>query len=191
MSTHYEVLGVGRDASPADVKRAYRALALRWHPDKNPDARDEAEARFVQVAAAYECLSDERSRDAYDRGGSSLVAGQRGTPFGGFDLFRASQMFSENFGEALAADWRPGMKVSGTFVRGGKRMTVTMFPDGTSEEREEATRGGGDMTYVSRSGAGGSFTSVHIQVQFPVRTQVNPQSTPPARPPRRHRRRRF
>ena len=165
--SHYEVLGIERsETSPAEIKRAYRALALRWHPDKNPNAREEAEARFVEVAAAYECLSNESSREAYNRvrdnpGASSLVAAQH-SPFGGFDLFRASKMFGENFGEALASDWSPGMQVSGTLVRGGKRVTVTIFPDGTSEECEATTRGG-DMTYVNRSGAGGSFTSVQIQ----------------------------
>ena len=54
-----------------------------------------------------------------------------------FDFFRASQMFNENFGEALANDWRPGMRVSGTLVRNGKRVTVTINEDGTSDEREE------------------------------------------------------
>lgn len=136
------MLGVSRDASAAEVRRAYRALALRWHPDKaQPDDKEEvraghaafalpappsaprvprpttrtllraqAERRFIEVAAAYEILSDDRSRAAYDRGGSALVARQAGggaDAFGGgdFGLFRASTLFRENFGEALAADW--------------------------------------------------------------------------------------
>jgi len=162
--SHYEVLGVSRVATVSEIKRAYRTQALRWHPDKHPPTeRKEAEAHFVRVAAAYECLSEARSREAYDRGDTSLSPAHHAASFGGtsFDVFRASQLFRENFGESLAADWRPGQRVEGTLVRGGKRVSVTIYPDGTSDEREESTLGG-DYTYVSRSGAGGSFTSVQI-----------------------------
>jgi molecular chaperone DnaJ len=63
---YYEVLGVRRDASQADLKRAFRALALRYHPDRNPDDLD-AERRFKEVVEAYETLSDPESRKRYDR----------------------------------------------------------------------------------------------------------------------------
>eukprot|EP00282_Hemiselmis_andersenii_P036628 CAMPEP_0169434252 /NCGR_PEP_ID=MMETSP1042-20121227/4433_1 /TAXON_ID=464988 /ORGANISM="Hemiselmis andersenii, Strain CCMP1180" /LENGTH=67 /DNA_ID=CAMNT_0009544821 /DNA_START=167 /DNA_END=367 /DNA_ORIENTATION=- len=55
---YYEVLGVPRGASEADIKRAYKKLALRWHPDKNPDDRDGAEANFKRVSEAYDVLTD-------------------------------------------------------------------------------------------------------------------------------------
>ena len=128
IESHYATLGVECDASTADIRKAYRALALKWHPDKNPEARAEAERRFVQISAAYEVLADEHKRLAYDRGGMEMVRGGGGAGFGGspFDFARAASMFNENFGEALAADWRPGMSVSGTFVRGGKRVTITI-----------------------------------------------------------------
>jgi molecular chaperone DnaJ len=63
---YYEVLGVRRDASPGELKRAFRALALRYHPDRNPDDLD-AERRFKEVVEAYETLSDPSSRKRYDR----------------------------------------------------------------------------------------------------------------------------
>ncbi len=73
MTDHYQVLGIGRDASPTDIKKAFRRLARETHPDANPDD-PAAEARFRQVAEAYEVLSDPEKRARYDRG-ESLDAG--------------------------------------------------------------------------------------------------------------------
>ncbi|OWM69728.1 hypothetical protein CDL15_Pgr025577 [Punica granatum] len=64
----YKILGVSKTASVADIKRAYKKLALQWHPDKNVDNREEAENKFREIAAAYEVLSDEDKRVRYDRG---------------------------------------------------------------------------------------------------------------------------
>ena len=159
---HYDTLGVAQDASIAEIRKAYRAAALRWHPDKNPDDRERAERKFVEVAAAYEVLSDEASRAAYDRGGDSVVH-HRGTAGTGFDFARANEVFHANFGESLASRWRPGMHVSGTLVRDGKRVTVTIHADGTSDEKEEAvSHGTAAYSYVSSSGPGGQGSSIVI-----------------------------
>ncbi|CAA6661818.1 unnamed protein product [Spirodela intermedia] len=64
----YKILGISRTASIAEIKRAYKKLALQWHPDKNVDNREEAEAKFREIAAAYEVLGDEEKRVRYDRG---------------------------------------------------------------------------------------------------------------------------
>jgi curved DNA-binding protein CbpA len=67
MEDYYAVLGLSEVATPEDIRRAYRQLALRWHPDKNPENPELAERKFKQIAEAYEVLSDENRRRSYDR----------------------------------------------------------------------------------------------------------------------------
>jgi molecular chaperone DnaJ len=87
---YYEVLGVGRNASEEDVKRAYRRLAVKFHPDKNPDD-PHAEEKFKELGEAYDVLMDSDKRAAYDRFGHAAFA-SGGAGFGGFhdpfDIFR-------------------------------------------------------------------------------------------------------
>ncbi len=98
---YYEVLGVSREAGAEDLKRAYRTLARSLHPDANPDD-PEAEARFKEVALAYETLSDPRRRQHYDRfgAGGPGAAGGAGDAFGGGlgDIFEAFFGGSSPFG---------------------------------------------------------------------------------------------
>ncbi|XP_047054505.1 dnaJ protein P58IPK homolog B [Lolium rigidum] len=84
----YKILGISKTASAADIKRAYKRLALQWHPDKNQENREEAENMFREIAAAYEVLSDEDKRVRYDRGEDLDEMGGGGggggfNPFGG------------------------------------------------------------------------------------------------------------
>jgi molecular chaperone DnaJ len=91
---YYDVLGVGRDASKDDIRRAYRRKAREYHPDVNdaPDAAD----RFREVKEAYEVLSDDDKRAMYDRFGHD--ADQFGRGFGGFSDFGIDDLFNEFFG---------------------------------------------------------------------------------------------
>ncbi|KAK5861269.1 hypothetical protein PBY51_022679 [Eleginops maclovinus] len=73
MVDYYNVLGVSKTASQDDIKKAYRKLALKWHPDKNPDNKEEAEIKFKELSEAYEVLSDKSKRDAYDRCGTDRM----------------------------------------------------------------------------------------------------------------------
>lgn len=59
---YYEVLGVARDANEDEIKKAYRKLAIKWHPDKNPDNKEQAEEMFKRVGEAYEVLSKKDKR---------------------------------------------------------------------------------------------------------------------------------
>ena len=95
---YYEVLGVNRDATEEDLKKAYRRLAMKWHPDRNPD-NPKAEEHFKEAKEAYEVLSEPQKRAAYDQFGHAGVdpqaAGAAGA--GGFgDIF--SDIFGEIFG---------------------------------------------------------------------------------------------
>jgi len=69
MVDHYRILGVTRDASDADIKKAYRKEALKWHPDKNPDQKERAERRFKEISQAFKVLSDPDERAHFDRYG--------------------------------------------------------------------------------------------------------------------------
>ena len=100
MADFYELLGVGRDADPDTLKRAYRRLARQYHPDINKEAG--AEDRFKEIGRAYEVLSDPQSRARYDQFGEAGLGGAAGAPdmgdMGGFaDLF---ETFFSGFGGA-------------------------------------------------------------------------------------------
>jgi molecular chaperone DnaJ len=110
----YQILGVSRDASQDELKKAYRKLAMKYHPDQNKDNK-EAEAKFKDINHAYDVLKDEQKRAAYDRFGESAFDGSMGggagaggfaggfgggnaSGFGGF-----SDIFEDIFGEAMGA----------------------------------------------------------------------------------------
>jgi len=99
---YYEILGVDRAAGTDVLKRAYRKLAHKYHPDKNPDDPD-AEALFKEASEAYAVLTDAEKRANYDRFGHAGVSGGAGgDPFAGFDPFQSfGDLFSEFFGGDL------------------------------------------------------------------------------------------
>jgi molecular chaperone DnaJ len=123
----YEVLGVKRDASADELKKAYRKLAMKYHPDRNPD-NEEAEQKFKEASAAYDILKDEQKRAAYDRFGHDAfeggMGGQGGHPGAGFG--GAGGDFSDIFSDLF-----------GDFVGGG---------GGGARQREAKSRGA-DLRY--------------------------------------------
>ncbi|XP_028249879.1 dnaJ homolog subfamily B member 2 isoform X2 [Parambassis ranga] len=105
MVDYYSILGVSKTATQEDIKKAYRKLALKWHPDKNPENKEEAERKFKELAEAYEVLSDTSKRDAYDRYGNDRMphTGSSSSDFSDFPGFTFTfrspdEVFSEFFG---------------------------------------------------------------------------------------------
>ncbi|NBC19155.1 MAG: DnaJ domain-containing protein, partial [Bacteroidetes bacterium] len=130
MRDYYEILGVSRDASAAEIKKAYRKLALEYHPDRNPDDA-EAESKFKEAAEAYEVLSDDQKRARYDRFGHAGVRGNGGRGGPGFqdvnDIFSA---FSDIFGGAAG---------------GGGTIFDEVFGGGGRRRRSRRNNTGGDL----------------------------------------------
>lgn len=97
---YYEVLGVSKDASSQEMKKAYRRLAMKYHPDRNPDDAS-AEASFKEANEAYEVLTDSQKRAAYDRFGHSAVDGSAGSS--GFSSGSSfGSIFEDVFGDIFS-----------------------------------------------------------------------------------------
>lgn len=115
---YYDVLGVSRDATEADIKKAYRVLAKKYHPDANPDNK-EAEAKFKEASEAYAILSDRDKRQQYDQYGHSAFEGGAG----GFDFndFDFGDIFGDLFGGDIFGDLFGGGRRRGSAANNGPR----------------------------------------------------------------------
>ena len=151
---YYAILGIKKDATDAEVKKAYRKLALKWHPDKNPNNREEAEEKFKKINEAYSVLSDKDKRRQYDNGGIHF-------DFGGFnaddifkDFFGGKDPFSEFFkfddddgfmgGFKMGGDFGDGFGASfsfssSSFSSSGSKRSFTKTVNGKTIHRTEET----------------------------------------------------
>ena len=140
---YYEVLEVTRDAAAEQIKSAYRKAALRWHPDRNPEHKKDAEERFREASEAYSVLSDPQKRATYDRFGHAGLAG------GGFESGFNASIFEE-FQDIFA-----GFGLEDLFGMGGGRR-------GRSRRGQRGNDLRYDMTLAFEEAAAGVTTKVKV-----------------------------
>jgi molecular chaperone DnaJ len=122
---YYEVLGISKNADEAEIKKAYRKLAIKFHPDKNPgDAT--AEDKFKEAAEAYEVLSNAEKRAQYDRFGHAGVGGASGFGGGGMNMDDIFSQFGDIFGGAFGGGSFGGSRSGGARVVRGTNLRVKM-----------------------------------------------------------------
>ncbi|XVE76555.1 hypothetical protein DITRI_Ditri12bG0182700 [Diplodiscus trichospermus] len=156
---YYKILQVDRNAKDEDLKKAYRKLAMKWHPDKNPNNKKEAEAKFKQISEAYDVLSDPQKRAVYDQYGEEGLKGQMPPPGAGgfhggdggptmfgFNTRSPDDIFSEFFGFSSP--------FGGMGDMGGSRAGASGFPRGMfGEDIFGSFRGGaGEGSTMHRKG---------------------------------------
>lgn len=139
---YYEVLGLSKSASTAEIKKGYRKMAVKYHPDKNPDDK-EAEEKFKEAAEAYEVLSDDNKKARYDQHGhSAFEGGQGGGGFGGFgggmdmdDIFsQFGDIFGGGFGGGGRRQSRGPMRAKGSNLRIRVKLTLEEIAHGVDKK---------------------------------------------------------
>lgn len=137
---YYEVLGVNKSASASEIKKAYRKLALKYHPDKNPDDAA-AEAKFKEAAEAYEVLSNPEKKQRYDQFGHAGVGGAAGggAGFGGMNMDDIFSQFGDVFGGAFGGgggrqQQRGQRRSRGTNLRVKIKLTLEEISEGVNKK---------------------------------------------------------
>ncbi len=140
---YYEVLGVERGADDASIKKAYRQLAKKYHPDMNPGDAD-AEKKFKEASEAYAVLSDPDKRRQYDQFGHAAFEGGGAGGFGGFDFGGAdfSDIFGDIFGDFFGGGSRRSSNgpMRGANLRTSVRITFSEAEIGRASWRERVLR---------------------------------------------------
>ncbi len=125
---YYKILGVRHDADGAEIKKAYRKLAMKFHPDQNKD-NPKAEEKFKEINEAYDVLKDEQKRSAYDQYGSAAFDGSMGAAgagAGGFSSGSFSDIFEDMFGEFMSGGHKGGAAHRGPIRGSDLQYTLEM-----------------------------------------------------------------
>ncbi len=166
----YEVLGVSRSANESEIKKAYRKLALKYHPDKNPDDKA-SEDKFKEAAEAYEVLSDSDKRARYDRFGHAGMGGASGGR-GGMDMDDIFSQFGDVFGGAFGGGSFGGsrggtQRARGTNLRVKMKMTLEEIAEGVTKKIKVNKLVNADgVTYKSCSTCNGSGRVTRVAQTF-------------------------
>ena len=140
---YYATLGVARDAGTDDLKKAYRKLAMQYHPDRNPGDK-QAEAKFKEINEAYDVLKDEQKRAAYDRFGHAAFENGGGGAAGGFDFGGGGigDIFEQMFGDFVGGNRRGGGRGprAGSDLRTSVEIDLTEAFAGAKSTLRVATR---------------------------------------------------
>ena len=152
-SDYYDILGISKGATEAEIKKAYRKQAVEWHPDKHKDNKEVAEKRFKEINEAYQVLSDSKKRQAYDQHGHSAFSpggggpggfpgGGRqgpftytytqggGNPFGGFDFGDPFDIFEQFFGGGFGRNRMPRYSITIEFMEAVEGVEKEVSIDG-------------------------------------------------------------
>ena len=176
---YYEVLGVSKSASADEIKKAYRKLAIKYHPDKNPGDKG-AEEKFKEAAEAYEVLSDENKKARYDQFGHAGMGGSAGGGYGGMNMEDIFSQFGDIFGSGFGGfggfgGGRP-QQVKGSNLRVRIKLTLEEIFNGTQKtlkvKRMKLAEGVTSKTCPTCNGRG-----VQMKVMNTVFGQMQTQAT--------------
>lgn len=169
-SDYYEILGVPRNASADQIKKTFRQMALKYHPDRNPDNKAEAEKKFKEVAEAYEILGDQEKRAKYDRFGHEGLRGYTTHDYTDIedifdtfsDVFEGDSVFSSLFGSGRQTRHQRGthlrvqVTIAFTEAASGTEKTITLKRNEVCEEcRGTGAKKGGIINCDTCGGSGG------------------------------------
>lgn len=155
---YYKLLGVEKDASDAEIKKAFRRLAIKYHPDKAKGDKEKATENFKKISEAYEVLSDKEKRKTYDNFGKQGVNGQ------GFNFTNPDDLFSQVFGHGQGGDPFANMFTEAFFGGGGggRNQTSFSFSSGGADPMRDVFAqflGGGGMSQgFGMGGPAGGFS---------------------------------